>query len=339
MLGENRFLQLAFLFVLLASTCMAGEVRNESEYSQSVVVLQQGTTIAKVAPGSGLNVYSITVDGFEYLHQPDSPERVPGVSCGVPILYPTPNRVKGGTFTFQDSKVQFEPLNGRGNHIHGLVNRQSWKVTKTEATPESASVTCQIDFAEGSELAQLFPFSHQLRVQVLVKDGSVRWNYVVDNKNGQSDVPFGFALHPYFVYQGDRARTFLTIPASHWMESIQQLPTGKLVEARDLEYSLGEPMSLENTKFDDVFWGMTPASPTLIDFRDRGRQIRIQASQEFTHLVVWTPPRPFFGIESQTCSTDAHNLHSQGKVKEAHLQIAEAGKAKTGWVEYQFFSR
>ena len=50
-------------------------------------------------------------------------------------------------------------------------------------------------------------------------------------------------------------------------------------------------------------------------------------------MVVYTPPgRPFFCMENQTCSTDAHNLYSKGLEKEAHLLIAGQGKKVSGWV-------
>ena len=72
-----------------------------------------------------------------------------------------------------------------------------------------------------------------------------------------------------------------------------------------------------------------------IDFRSTQRKVTLKASDEFTHLVVWTPDRNCFGIENQTCSTDAHNLAANGKVNEAHLQVCEPGKKMSGWVEYQ----
>ena len=339
LVGEDmrRFYMLALLVVcsLAAPICNGAEVQEVTEYGVRVFVLQQDRTVVKVAPSAGLNAYSISVDGVEFLHQPESKEKLAGVSCGVPILYPTPNRVRGGKFSFGAKDVQFAPLNGRGNHIHGLVNRHAWQVETVEADSDKATLICSADFTADSPLGAQFPFAHKLRVQIVVKNAAVRWTYIVDNQKGKEDVPFGFALHPYFVYQGERARTFLTIPASHWMEAENQLPTGKLVPASELDYPMGTPFSLEATKFDDVFWGVSPSKSTLIDFRDKQRQIRIQASEHFTHLVVWTPMRPFFGIESQTCSTDAHNLHSSGKVEQAHLQVAAAGKVASGWVEYQ----
>lgn len=322
--------------VTAAETRAAGGIRHATEFGQEILILKYGRTTAKLAPAAGANVYSINVADVEFLHQPESPSRLAGVSCGVPILYPTPNRVKDATFTFGGKTVNF-PANAGKNFIHGLVNKHTWSVVAEDVTDESVQVVLEANFLDDSPLVDAFPFPHALKLAIKVQEDRVRWTYTVDNSKGQVDVPFGFALHPYFIYQGERARTFLTILASHWMEaSSDRLPTGNLVPADELEFALGKPMSLEDTKFDDVFWGLTPDAPTRIEYRDTKRQITIAASKEFTHLVVWTPDRPYFGVESQTCSTDAHNLHAAGKTKEAHLQICAPGEQRTGWVEYQF---
>ncbi|MEM7558247.1 MAG: aldose 1-epimerase, partial [Planctomycetota bacterium] len=217
----------------------------------------------------------------------------------------------------------------------GLVNRHPWKLLKSEQREGFISVTCVASFRESSELYKLFPFDHQLYLTIEVREGSVKWSYTIHN-HGKKSLPFGFALHPYFIYQGERSETFLTIPATHMMESEDRMPTGKLIASEELEFPLGKPMSLEGKDFDDVFWGMNTKQPTTIDFRDVQRKIQISTSEHFTHLVVWTPERNYFGIESQTCSTDAHNLHAAGKERESHLQICPPEETMSAWVEYKF---
>jgi aldose 1-epimerase len=44
--------------------------------------------------------------------------------------------------------------------------------------------------------------------------------------------------------------------------------------------------------------------------------------------VVYTPPpAPFFCVENQSCSTNAHNLHNEGLVAEASLSILNPGES------------
>lgn len=323
---------LCWLGYCLTSQCAAADSLSPIVDAESGVEYYQlvaGDTSAKFSAQQGANLFSLQVAGKELLWQPESLDRIGGVSCGVPVLYPTPNRVKDAKLTFGDQSVSF-PANAGKNFIHGLVNRHGWTVTQATQQPELATIRCICSFQEG-ELAEKFPFPHSLNLNIEVRPGSMRWEYTVDNTAGKSPVPFGFALHPYFRYLGERKATFLTIPASHLMQSEDKLPTGKLLP---VEKPIGEPMSLAGTNYDDVFFGMSPDRPTIIDFRDAKTQITIRASGAFTHLVVWTPNRPFFGVESQTCSTDAHNLHAAGKKRAAHLQVCPPGETMTGWVEY-----
>jgi aldose 1-epimerase len=326
------------LFACFLPSCLtAGEISKQVDAATGweIYTLKQNGTVAKLAPSAGANLFSIEIDDVQFLRQPESLEKLVGGGYGNPVLYPTPNRVKASKFTFRSREFVLDADSSR-NFIHGVVRSAPWKVLKATTSDTEAEVTCEISFEPGQEHYRRFPLAHRLLLTITVRDRFVRWAYEVDNREGKDAVPFGFALHPYFVYQGDRAETYLTIPATHWMESEKQMPSGKLVEARDLKHPLGSPMSLEGTTFDDVFFGMRPENPTLIDFRGDGKQIEIKASAEFTHLVVWTPNQPHFGIESQTCSTDAHNLGAQGHQQAAHLQVCEPGQTKTGWVEYTF---
>ncbi|GIW99620.1 MAG: hypothetical protein KatS3mg111_2953 [Pirellulaceae bacterium] len=336
-----RFLGRLIACGAVAAFCLAHaradpttSARMRTEHGQSIVELQADDTTVRIAPQQGANTFSIVCHGIEFVLQPEKLEAIAGVRCGVPILYPTPNRVRQATFVFAGKEYRFPP-NAGPHFIHGLVCHSPWEVAGVGTDALSAWVECVADFREGTDLFRQFPFPHLLRLRISVRSRTVRWTYTVDNRQGTSSVPFGFALHPYFLYQGTREQTYLTIPATHWMEAERQLPTGRLIPADELDYPLGQPLRLSEHVLDDVFFGLTPDRPVTIEFRDVNRGITIRHSPEFTHLVVWTPDRPFFGVESQTCSTDAHNLHSRGMEEAAHLQICPPGETMSGWVEYE----
>ena len=285
-----------------------------------------------VVPAAGANVQSVKHAGAEYFHQPEDLSKLPGVRCGNPILYPTPNRIKGGSFDFEGKTYVFKE--GPGNHIHGLVNSAKFDVESTSVEPDSASITCVIHFEPGTKHGDTFPWDHRFRMKVTVREGVVRWDYEVDNDKSGRNLPFGVALHPYIKYQNSRADTYLQVPAKSLMESVSQLPTGKLLSLDGHRLDARKPVSLAGFQSDDVFLGMVPSRPAKVEFREVGRSITFKASKEFTHLVVWTPDRPYMGIENQTCSTDAHNLTTQGMADVAHLQICPANEKRSGWVEY-----
>lgn len=323
----------ASTFIQIAS---AGETTShvDSSTGWTVYTLKQGDTTIKLVPAAGANVQSVMHRGVEYFHQPAELSKLPGVNSGNPILYPTPNRIKGGSFEFEGKRYVFRE--GGGNHIHGLVNSKAFRVVGVRADEDSTSVTCEIRFDGETERAKLFPWDHAFRMTVTLRDGIVRWDYEVDNDKSGRNLPFGVALHPYIKYLGERKSTYLTVPATSLMESFKQLPSGKLLALDGHRLDARKATSLADFNSDDVFFGMTPAKPAKVEYRDQDRSITFKASSEFTHLVVWTPDRPYMGIENQTCSTDAHNLASQGKDDVAHLQICPPGEKRTGWVEYHF---
>jgi len=321
--------------VMLADSTAAGEIfeHTDPDTGTQVFVLRQGSTVARFAPSKGANVFSIEVSGIEYLRTPANMYAFEGNLHGVPILYPTPNRVKDSVFMFDGKKYELEPNFGP-HRIHGLVIGQPWHVIGQETTAESAAIHSAIDFLPGSPWYAQFPFRHRLLLTLTVTDSAVRWDYKVDNIKGDQPVPFGFGLHPYFIYQGMRDGTFVTLPATHWMEASEALPSGRLVPAEALDYALTGPLPASRD-FDDVYFGMHPDTPAIIDFRDSGRAVELRFSEEFTHAVLWTEG-PVLSVENQTSSTDAHNLHAAGFEPAAHLQVCATGQACTGWVEYRF---
>lgn len=326
------------LFLLIGySSVQAAECRRDVDASTgwAVYTLSHGNTVATVVPAAGANVQSVVHSGAEYFHQPNGLKNLPGVRCGNPILYPTPNRIHGAQFTFEGRTYEFPP-NGRGNFIHGLVHSEPFEVESVSVEKDSVTIVCRLVFKPDGRPFTLFPWEHTFRMAITVRDGSVRWAYEVDNDQSDRNLPFGVALHPYIRYQRDREQAYLSVPATHLMESRQQLPTGKLLDLEGQALDARKPVSLAGFHADDVFFGMRPSQPARISFRDVGRSITFRASKEFTHLVVWTPDRPYLGIENQTCSTDAHNLASRGLTKEAHLQICPPGEKRSGFVEYQF---
>jgi aldose 1-epimerase len=162
----------------------------------------------------------------------------------------------------------------------------------------------------------------------------VRVRFTVDNRDTQK-LPFGFALHPYFRIPGDRDKTTLRVPARKKMEATPDLlPTGQLLSLDGAPFDLREGRPLSDLALDDVFWGMTPDRVPGYAASDAGIRVDLPASDAFTHMVVYTPKgQPFFCMENQTCSTDAHNLHARGLVAESHLLVVEPGASLTGWVD------
>ncbi|HEY2933554.1 MAG TPA: aldose 1-epimerase [Acidobacteriota bacterium] len=286
---------------------------------------------ARIAPDAGSNLYSLKAGGTELLVQPPEMPALVGSRYGFPILYPTPNRVRDAHFTFDGVTYSFTPNNGK-NFIHGLVHSLKWQSGALSSDKRGATLQTWLDWDPALPSYKLFPIKHKLTMTYRLTNKGVRMDFNVENKDDKR-LPFGFAFHPWFQILGSRAGTYVCVPAQKHMENVDLLPTGKLQDLEGMPWDLRKPVSLEEAKLDDVFWGMTPDRIPWYEAKDKGIKVTLGASKEFTHMIVYSPPgRPLFCMENQTCSTDAHNMFNKGFKKESHLLIADKGKSVKGWV-------
>ncbi|HEV2970133.1 MAG TPA: aldose 1-epimerase, partial [Pirellulales bacterium] len=288
---KRRATLLLSMLLLFPFAARAGESHIEDARDRatgwSVLSIKQGDTAIRLVPSAGANVFSISYKGTELLKSPKSLKDLPGFNFGVPVLYPMPNRVRDGVFTFGGREYKFPP-NNNGNFLHGLVHSAGWERDGNEIIDGhiSVKIPLKLRFEPGSDLYKLFPNAHTLSLAIEALDNGVRWTYTVDNSNGHKPVPFGFAIHPYFLYQGPRSETYITIPATNLIESEKLLPTGKLLDLTGSNWDARQPKSLEGFLSDDVYFGMQSNKPAVIDFRQARLKITLNASDDFTHLVL-----------------------------------------------------
>ena len=289
-------------------------------------------TVAEFLPEMGSNLWRLAVAGIEYVY---GVEEVDGraVLLGTPILYPTPNRVRDAQFTFGGKVYRFPPNDGP-NFLHGLVREEAWEVDEPIVGMESVSVTTRIRFDATRSFWELFPIRNTLELTYTLRAGSMRFSFCVTNEDSYQLLPFGLAIHPYFRIHGGREAVRIQVPAQKWMEAENLLPTGRLVSLEEGPADLRQPTPLAALDLDDVFWGLSESQPQVIYYDSLGKKVTLTASDLFTHSVVYTPPeRPFFCIENQSSSTDAHNLYARGLEQEAHLMVLPPGASITAWIE------
>ena len=286
----------------------------------------------RIAPEAGANLYSWKVDGVELLTQAKRLADVAEQRTGTPLMFPTVNRVRDARMEFEGQKFSFEPNNGK-NFIHGLARRRPFAVGPTGAKPgQAATAEVFLDWDEKQPEFARFPLKHRLTLSYTLRKSSLSIGYRVDNRD-RARLPFAFGLHPYFHIPGQRAEVTVSAPVEKRMEAIEYLPTGKLIPVAGTPYDLRRGKPLSELALDDAYLGMVPGKAAVFATSAAAPRIHLGGSAEFTHLVVYTPPdKPFFCIENQTSSTDAHNLHAQGKKKAAHLLVVAPGKKATGEV-------
>ena len=300
----------------------------------SRLTAQCGDMTVQLVPQGGCNVASIRFQDAELLKQAPSLTELSGFRYGVPILYPTPGRVDNGRFTFGKRTFDF-PADTELGSIHGIACISAWQIERADSSGnDAAEIHCRLPFQPGWKQFDWFPLAHDLRVRVRISPNSIRWDYEVDNSAGDEAVPFGIGLHPWFLYQGARDATWLTFRATEKEELHSGMATGNRLSVANNEPEETKRICIAGQVMDDVYCGLTQGQPTTIDFRDAQLMLSLHTSQDFTHLVAYTPANePWFCVENWTCPPDAHNLYARGLEQQSCLQVVKPGSVYGGWIE------
>lgn len=290
----------------------------------AVVTLQDehtGSTV-RILPERGFNCVSFqaqvgntrvevldTLPGFE-----EGAERPS--SSGIPILFPFPNRIRQGKFTWENRQYSL-PLNDkRGHAIHGFCLDRPWRVIHQGTNFVTGQFQLSVD---APDRLGLWPADFLLEVDYELLHNRLRANFRIVNPTHRQNLPWGLGTHPYFrLPLSPHSRLTdctVEVPASHYWELEGCLPTGRILpvdEARDLQ----EGAYVQGLKLDDVLTGMTFQGPQfdMIVMDERaGIQVVQTCPPIFREVVAFTPPnRQAICLEPYTCVTDAINLTARG---------------------------
>lgn len=293
-----------------------------------------------IAPELGSNMFQLRVGEHELIHcEPALLRRMD--FTGNFVLWPLPNRVRDKRYTYQGhtySLADVERPQGNDVLIHGLVFDQPWQYDQPVVAPDLVRVRTHIDITPASPHYGAYPFASRLTLTYTLTADGVTVAYEVENK-GVTDLPFGFALHPYFATLSGAADTTVSIPATRVMEADGDLlPTGRVLDVEGVMYSmfdLRQPAPVGALKLDHVYTGLLPGQDAVIAYGTRGLRLHLSACDDFTHMVIYTlGGEAFFCLENQTCATDAVNLYAQGRQDIAHLRQVRPGDAAAGSIRY-----
>ncbi len=243
---------------------------------------------------------------------------------GTPILFPFPNRIRDGRFTWDGRDYQL-PRNDHEhvNAIHGFVFDRPWRMVDRGADADSAWVTGEFrGSADAPELTACWPADFHLRVTYRLRTNCLEIVAEVSNPDARP-LPFGLGYHPYFrvplVPNSNAADCTVQAHAPEVWELQQCLPTG-VRRAPEGRLDLVAPRSFPELRLDDVYTGLESA-PVAGGLRVLGAlrqpayavEVRLLAAPAFRELVLYTPPhRQAICLEPYTCATDAVNLGQRG---------------------------
>lgn len=276
---------------------------------------------AKVLPELGFNCFAFramvqgrpvevldSVPGFETGRE--RPSR-----SGIPILFPFPNRIRAGKFTWQGKDYQLPVSETLPNAIHGFCLDRPWRVVRQGANFVVGQFQLSID---APDRLKFWPCDFQLEVGYELLHNRLRANFRITNP-GPNALPWGLGTHPYFKLplssDSRLGACTVEVPAARYWELEESLPTGKILPV-DAGRDLQQGAYADVLQLDDVLTHVECQGPqfdcVILD-EEAGVQVTQTCPPIFREIVAFTPPqRSAVCIEPYTCPTDAINLQAQG---------------------------
>lgn len=285
-----------------------------------------------ILPSCGFKMYSAIYKGRQIIMTtPDITE--PGAGNGVPILFPFPNRTRDCKYSFggHDCTVKKD---GKEMFLHGLLVHENFEF-EIGCDDEKAWAKGWHHITKDSEFFDSYPFPCTLTLTYTLSAKGLELKYEVTN-DGIETLPYGFAIHPYFTKFGAPDDVTIQVPATHYYEAEQQMPTGKLIPAEG-EFDISYARPVGSVAFDHVFHGLNSEKEAVIGYKSQGFSMGLRASDDMVNMVVYTPGfLPGFCLENQTNATDYINLYNQG-IESACMQTVDPGQTKSGWIFARMF--
>jgi aldose 1-epimerase len=271
---------------------------------------------ATVVPQIGCNVISYECGGHQVLLPPADlrsfmNDAAAHTKYGVPLLFP-PNRVKNGTFTYNDRLYELPINEPPDHHLHGEISKKAWDVVEYGATEErGAFLTCRFDYGQHPEIMAYFPHELVFIVTHTLREGRLNLEIKITHK-GRDKAPFALGLHPYFAIPADSGQSnLLTVPASQeWPVTNQAFVTGK-----PLMTTFSESLSngIDLAEYPPLGCSLVSLregeTECRIEYKEFGYRVHYHVDPSFSFIVLFKPDwASAFSLEPYTYVTDAFNL-------------------------------
>jgi len=294
------------------------------------IVSQDGDAVAWICPELGGNTiaYAVRAGGrwiqvFD-IGTPAALRETPS-RYGLPILFPFPGGMRGGTYQWAGREYRVPPTYPGGSDvvIHGFAHIRPWQFWEhgghrallVFSTPESLD----------PDRAASYPFQVRLTHEISLGPDGLTSTLVAENQ-GTEAAPLAFGLHPYFgadVLGEDRSLTQVELPgASVRSRTAEPNPmmTGGKEPAPPGPVAVvppGDTMIASRTDF-----GPAPAVARIVNLPAIGGQdgwtVEVSMDEGYRDLLLFAPPtQPSISIEPQSHMPGGASLpegHAEGLV-------------------------
>jgi len=250
-----------------------------------VVVTQVGATLRSVRVGRRELLWTFAED------------QIPLNSQGLQ-LFPWPNRVADGAYTFDgvDEQLDISEL-PRHTALHGLNKGRAWDLVSHDDT----SVVQRHTFYPENGWSGILTAT--LTHRVTAEGLQVEVDVVND---GPTPLHFGYGVHPYFDF-GDITDVELLMPFEQELRVDPERLLPLSLETVSDEFDFRRARAVGDAVLDTAF--RTASSGWAVELRGREHGLQVWADASLPWLQVYTtrPERHAIAVEPMTCGPDAYN--------------------------------
>ena len=238
-------------------------------------------------------------------------------------LVPYSNRIAHGRFDFGGTRHQIALNFGDHPHaIHGIGWQSVWSVDAVGPGTARLSLTHRPD---GVARAR-WPFAFHATQDFALTEDTLTVSLAIEN-NETDPAPAGLGLHPFFPTA--HAPTLHFNAGSVWTNGTDHLPAERIAVPEAWDHTAGRRVG--TATLDSCFAGWRRRAD--IAWAPPGPILSIEASEIFTHLIVFTPPgADFFCVEPVSHMTDA--LNRTGSVPDHGMHTLAPGETLAGTVRF-----
>ena len=204
------------------------------------------------------------------------------------VLFPFPNRLEDGRYTFDGKSYEF-PINNSetNNAIHGFLHDKAFEV---------AAISNNIlKLQYNDRINKSFPFNYSFGLVYTLSRDQIKIQFSIEN-NGEHSLPFGLGWHPYFQLDTIEGSTLQFSADKKYTTTERLLPNG-------FEEYNNSIIQIDKVSLDTAF-NLTAPTVTL---KTASYELRLQTPED-CYLQIYTPPdRQSIAIEPMTCIANAFN--------------------------------
>lgn len=258
------------------------EIHNSDNSSKATICLNQGGRL------SGLEF-----DGINILAE-FCPTTY-GANYASAILFPFVNRIKDGTYTFEDVDYILNCNEAdKNNALHGLVYDKNFDCIAHELTSNYGAIKLHYKH-DGT--CRGFPFKFDMLLTYTLTERNFNLSVAIVNEDDQV-FPFNVGWHPYFVSKN------LDESALNFESSIKYLVDKQQIISGTTSLDVEMPYALKDVELDDGYHLQNNA----LEFFTPEYGLIMTSTSKDNYLQLYTPSIPnVIAIEPMTGAADSFN--------------------------------